>query len=66
MHIRNPMLLSCLLPCCLALGACKPGAQPAPAATPPAAVAISPPATSAPPPAAGLTRNVKDRVAITG
>ena len=52
MHIRNPMLLSCLLPCCLALGACKPGAQPAPAATPPAAMAIPPPATSAPPPAA--------------
>lgn len=50
MRTRTATLLLCLLPACLALAACKPGAQPAPAAKVPAAAS-----TPAPSPAAAST-----------
>jgi len=49
MRIRHSPMLWCLLPCCLAVAACKPEAQPVPAAAPPAAVGATP---AAPEPAA--------------
>ena len=49
MRIRHSPMLWCLLPCCLAVAACKPEAQPLPAAAPPAAVGATP---AAPEPAA--------------
>lgn len=64
MRTRNATWLISLLPACLALAACKPDAQPAPAAAPPKAVATPQPATpDAAAPATGTVAQPTLRVA---
>lgn len=63
MRIRNPMLFACLLPACLALTACKPGPQSAPAAVPPVADP-APPTTAPVAPAAGAQTAIQPRLRV--